>query len=284
MAIRLIVDSAADIPRARAEALGLRVLPLLVTFGSEHYRDGEDITAREFFEKLVESDGLPTTSQVSPYSFEQAYRQTLAAGDTPVAITISSRLSGTYQSACIALEGLEGRAFAVDSLSVSVGEGILVEYAARLIDRGLSAPALVAELERVRSDIRIMALLDTLEYLKKGGRISAATAFAGGLLSLKPVISIVDGAVELVGKARGSRCGNNLLMELVAQSGGIDYDRPLSLAYSGLDDTLLQKYIADSQPLWAGRVEALPVAAVGATIGTYAGPGAVVVAFFRRKD
>lgn len=284
MAIRLIVDSAADIPRARAEALGLRVLPLLVTFGSEHYRDGEDITAREFFEKLVESDGLPTTSQVSPYSFEQAYRQMLAAGDTPVAITISSRLSGTYQSACIALEGLEGRAFAVDSLSVSVGEGILVEYAARLIDRGLSAPALVAELEHVRSDIRIMALLDTLEYLKKGGRISAATAFAGGLLSLKPVISIVDGAVELVGKARGSRCGNNLLMELVAQSGGIDYDRPLSLAYSGLDDTLLQKYIADSQPLWAGRVEALPVAAVGATIGTYAGPGAVVVAFFRRKD
>ena len=283
MAIRLIVDSAADLPREKAKALGLRILPLMVTFGEEHFLDGEDITARQFYEKLIESDGLPTTSQVSPYQFEQAFRQALAEGDTPVAITLSSRLSGTYQSARIALDGLEGRAFAVDSLSVCAGESILVLYAAELISRGISAPELAAELERARGDIRIMALLHTLEYLKKGGRISAASAFAGGLLSIKPVISMVDGAVELVGKARGSRCGNNLLMELVADSGGIDYSRPCALAYSGLDDTLLRKYLEDSRSLWIEMADEPPISQIGAAIGTYAGPGAIAVAFFRNK-
>ncbi len=284
MAIRLIVDSGSDIPRETAERLGIRVLPLSVTFGSEHYKDGVDISPRQFYEKLIEHTGLPTTSQVSPYQFEQAFRQAIDEGDTPVAITISSRLSGTYQSARIALEGLEGRAFAVDSMSVCVGTAILAYHAADLAAGGISAEDLAARLEEVRGNIRIMALLNTLEYLKKGGRISPVKAFAGGLLSVKPVISIVDGAVELVGKARGSKCGNNLLMELVAKSGGIDYAMPVSLAYSGLDDSLLKKYIADSQSLWAGKVDDLPVAEMGATIGSYSGPGAVVVAFFRAGD
>ena len=282
MAIKLIIDSASDIPVSYAKEHGMTYLPLPVTIGEKQYLSGMDITPQAFYEILIESDCLPVTSQVSPFAFEQAFRTAIEQGDTPVAITLSSKLSGTYQSACIAAANFGGQAFVVDSMNVSLGQAILVYYAERLIAQGVSAPALVSELDRAKQKIKVIALLDTLEYLKKGGRISAATAVVGGILSIKPVVSVVNGEVQLIGKARGSKQGNNLLNEMVANSHGVDFSMPLTLAFSGLSDALLQKYIADSHQLWEGRVSNLPVLAIGATIGTHAGPGAIGVAFFEQ--
>ena len=124
--------------------------------------------------------------------------------------------------------------------------------------------------------------MGTLEYLKKGGRISSAVAMAGSLLQIKPVVSVEDGEIKLVGKARGSKNGNNLLAQLVMGSSGIDFEKPYSLAYSGTDRSLLDKYVDDSRYLWEGHTENLPVISLGATIGTHVGPGAIAVAFFEK--
>ena len=129
----------------------------------------------------------------------------------------------------------------------------------------------------------VIALLDTLEYLKAGGRISRTAAIAGGLLNIKPVVSIVNGEVALIGKARGSKNGSNLLRELISARGGVDFRYPFRLGYTGLDDTMLQKYIADSADLWHTEAAPLPVATIGGTIGTHAGPGAIAVAFFAKE-
>lgn len=282
MAIQLIIDSASDIPVSYAKEHNLTYLPLPVTIGEKQYLSGVDITPQEFYEILIESDCLPVTSQVSPFGYEQAFRAAIARGDTPVAITLSSKLSGTYQSACIAAANFDGKAFVVDSRNVSLGEALLVYYAERLIAQGLSPQQLIEALDRMKQKIKVIALLDTLEYLKKGGRIPAAVAAIGGLLSVKPVIAIVDGAVQLIGKARGSKQGNNLLNEMIASSRGVDFSLPLTLGFSGISDALLQKYITDSRSLWESHIDQLPVLSIGATIGTHTGPGAIGVAFFEQ--
>ena len=280
MAVRFIIDSASDIVPAEAEALGLIHIPMKVIFGEEEYSDSVDLTHREFYEKLIENDEIPTTSQINPGVFMSAYQKVADNGDTAVVITLSGKLSGTYQSAMIALDGFEDKIFVVDSESVCVGERILIQLGLKLRDQGLSAAEIAAELDLQKKHVRVLALLDTLEYLKKGGRISAAVAFAGNLLSIKPVIAIENGEVSLVGKARGSKKGNNLLRELITNCGGINFDKPFALAYSGLSDRLLQKYIEDSSEIWSSHAETLPISTVGCTIGTHAGPGAVAVAFF----
>ncbi len=284
MAIRFIIDSASDILPEQAKEWGLIHLPMKVLFGEKEYADAVELSHQEFYEKLIESDVLPTTCQIPPADFAAAYEQVVSAGDTAVVITLSGKLSGTYQSAVIAAEDYGDRVLVVDSENVCIGERILVLRGLALCKEGLPAAEIVTRLNEEKRNIRLLALLDTLEYLKKGGRISAATAFAGGLLSIKPVISVEEGQVKLIGKARGSKQGNNLLREMVTAGGGINFDKPFCLAYSGLSDALLQKYIADSGELWQGYAEDLPIATVGCTIGTHAGPGAVAVAFFERGE
>lgn len=282
MAIKLIVDSASDIPFAKAKEMGIIHIPMCVSFGDTNYLDGVELEPRKFYELLIESDVIPKTSQIPPYEFEQKFEKVIENGDTPVAITISSKLSGTYQSACIAAKKFEGQAFVVDSLNAALGEAILVYYAHRLLSEVKDAKELTGKLNKAKQKIKLIALLDTLEYLKKGGRVSTVTAFAGELLSIKPVIAVEEGQVKAVGKARGSKRGNNLLMELVEKSGGIDFSMPFTLAYSGLNDFTLKKYIEDSARLWKDKTDALPIMEVGATIGTHVGPGAVAVAFFAK--
>ncbi|MBR3971322.1 MAG: DegV family protein, partial [Ruminococcus sp.] len=168
--VRIIVDSASDLAEGIAEKV--TVLPMTLRFGDTEYVDGVNITNKEFYEKLIESDELPTTSQIMPLAFEEAYRETIEAGEDVIVITISSKLSGTYQSACIAKEEVEGNVYVVDSLSAAIGEGILVEYAVRLKEQGKSAAEIASALEEKRHNVRLIAMLNTLEYLKKGGRIS----------------------------------------------------------------------------------------------------------------
>ena len=280
MPVRIITDSASDISRAEAKQWDIRVLPLKTIFGQEEYLDGVTLDHEGFYQKLIETDTLPTTSQLSPFDYEEAFRLAEEAGEEVVCITLSSKLSGCCQSARIAAEEHPGVVI-VDSLNVCIGERILVELAIRLRDAGFSAAEIAAELARAKGKIRLIALLDTLEYLKKGGRISSATAFAGTLLSIKPVIAVKEREVAILGTARGSRNGSNMLITLAAES-GIDFDLPLCLAYSGLSDALLRKYMADSAHLYQDYAGELPISTIGSTIGTHVGPGAIALAYFSK--
>lgn len=281
MNIRIIVDSTADVSAAIQSRL--TVVPLTVQFGAEEYIDGVTITRKEFYEKLIESDVLPSTSQATPAAFESVFAEVTANGESAVVLTISSKLSGTYQSAMIAAQEYPQNIHVVDSLSAATGIGILAELALQLADSGMAAADIAARLAEERENVCLIALLDTLEYLKRGGRISKTAAFAGGILSIKPVISLRDGEVAMLGKARGSKQGNNLLVKEIEAAGGVDYAKPVLLGYSGLSDVLLQKYIEDSAFLWEGRLPKLQIAQVGSVIGTHAGPGAIVATFFKRK-
>lgn len=276
--VKIIVDSTADMTAEVASRVG--IVPLTVHFGEKEYISGVDMDARKFYEMLVESDELPTTSQATPFAFGNAFEEALREDCEVVCLTCASKLSGTHQSAVIAAEDFDGKVHVVDSGTIAIGLGILVEYALELVKQGLNAEQIVAKLEKKRSDIRLLAMVDTLEYLKKGGRISAAAAVAGGLLNIKPVLTIDGGEIRVLGKARGSRQGNNLLVQEIGKAGGVDFGKPLMLGYTGLSDALLQKYISDSASLWRGNREVLPVSVVGSVVGTHVGPGAVAVAFF----
>lgn len=279
MATRIITDSASDI--VDFPNPNLTVLPMTVAFGNTVYHDGIDLTHERFYDLLVESDELPSTGAVSPGVFAQAYDKAQAAGEDVVVVTLSSKVSATWQSARIAAEGRDG-VQVVDSLNSCIGERVLVEYALMLVERGLSAADIAARLERARSRVHMLALLDTLEYLRRGGRIGSAAAAAGALLALKPVITMTDGEVELLGKARGSKNARNLLVELVGEH-PIDFAMPFCLAYTAGGEAMLKKYVRDSSDLWEGIVDALPICSVGATIGTHAGPGAIAVAYFSQE-
>ena len=281
MSVRIITDSASDM--SPAEHPALRVLPLSVTFGTDVYMDGVDIDHQRFYEMLVERDELPKTGQVNPYAFSQAIAEAREAGDEAVIITVGAKLSGTNQSARTALaEAPGGDVYVVDSNNVTLGERVLVEYALRLVDEGQGAAQVAAAVEAVRDRVVVIGLLETLEYLVRGGRLSAAAGAVGTLLNVKPVVAAEDGLIVQLGKARGSKNGRNLLNQKVEKAGGIDFSMPLALGYTGLSDAVLKKYIEDSAALWAGHTEGeLPVHTIGATIGTHVGPGAVAVAFFQ---
>lgn len=280
MGIRIIVDSTADLmPEFKNR---VHTVPLTLNFGNEEYIDGVTIDHKTFYEKLIESDVLPTTSQATPDAFMKEFEKAKQAGDSAVVITLASGFSGTYQSAMIATEDYEN-IFVVDSESAAMGSGILVELAFRLLEEGLSAKEIAAKLEEEKKKIIIVALVDTLEYLKKGGRVSKTVAFAGGLLNIKPVLSVIGGEINMLGKARGSKMGNNLLVEEIDKAGGIDFSKPVLLGYSGISNALLLKYIEDSRHIWEGNLPEVRYTTVGSVIGTHAGPGAVVVAFFKNS-
>ncbi len=282
MAVTIMTDSASDISQEVAKKWGIVVLPLLVRFGEDEYLDGVTLSPYQFYEKLIETDEIPKTSQITPFDFGEAFRKEVEAGNDVVMFTLSSGVSGSYQSACIAAEDYPGKVFVVDSKQFCVSEYIIVERAVELRDAGKSAAEIATIMEEEKKEAHVIAIFDTLEYLKLGGRISSAAAFAGTMLNLKPVLTIEEGVVKILGKARGSRNGNNMLTEW-ANKLGIDYDRPVCFAYSGFDDTMLQKYIHDQKDLYEGHLQELQIAEVGATIGTYAGPGAIAVAFFETR-
>lgn len=279
MKTKIIVDSTADLfPELKNR---VSVVPLTVHFGEKEYLDGVTIDHKTFYEKLVESDELPTTSQVTPEAFIKEFQKIKENGDSAVVITISSKLSGTYQSAVIAAEDFDS-IYIVDSGTAAIGSGILAEMALKLADGGITANEIAEILNREKEKIVIVALLDTLEYLKKGGRISKTVAFAGAVLNIKPVISVFDGEIAVLGKARGSKMGNNLLVQEIEKAGGVDFEKPVLLGFTGLSDALLLKYIEDSRYLWEQGLKDIRYTAIGSVIGTHAGPGAIAAAFFKK--
>ena len=278
MKTRIIADSTADLMPAYRDRV--HVVPLTVRFDTQEYIDGVTIDKKEFYEKLVESDVLPTTSQATPDAFMQEFEKAKQAGEAAVVITVSSCFSGTYQSAMIAASEYE-HIYVVDSGSAAIGSGILVELACRMLDAGMGAAEIAEKLEEEKKKLVVVALVDTLEYLKKGGRVSKTVAVVGGMLNIKPVLSVIDGEIAMLGKARGSKMGNNLLVQEIAKAGGVDFHKPVLLGYTGISDALLLKYIEDSKHIWEGNIPQVHYTTIGSVIGTHAGPGAVAVAFFK---
>ena len=280
MNAKLIIDSTTDVP-ASVRNTGA-VVPLTVYFGDKEYIDGVTIDHKTFYEMLIESDVLPTTSQPTPDAFAQEYQKVVDAGQKAVVLAIASQFSGTCQSATIAAMDFPGSIFVVDSQTAAIGTGILAELAVSLAEEGKEAEEIVKILEKERENVRVIAMLDTLEYLKKGGRISKTVAFAGEILSIKPVVNIADGKINILGKARGSKQGSNLLVREIQNAGGVDFHKPVLLGYTGMTDVLLQKYVRDSADLWEGHIEDLHCTPIGSVIGTHAGPGAIAAAFFSK--
>ena len=288
MSVRIITDSASDISQEWAKDWSITVLPLKVRFGEEEFLDGVTLSNREFYERLIETDEIPKTSQITPFEYSSHFEKAVKAGEQVVCFCLSSGVSGSFQSACVAAQEFEGDVFVVDTQQFCISEAIIVERAVQMRDQGMSAAQIYTAIEEEKKDAHVLAIFNTLEYLKLGGRISAAVAFAGGLLSLKPVLTIEDGIVKILGKARGSRNGNNMLTEFAEKLGGIDFERPFCFGYTGFSDETLKKYIHDSARLYADQIDVndpsnFRIAKVGATIGTYAGPGAIAVAFFAAK-
>ena len=205
----------------------------------------------------------------------------LSAAFFPLVISL-----GAIGTGCALMLGSAGALNGQTAFVGAITVGTLVSfisYATQMFDPIQQIAGIFAELQDAQASAeRVIALLDTLEYLMRGGRIPRAVGFVGGVLSIKPVIAIEDGKIEMLGRARGSRNSNNLLSEQIRQCGGVDFSMPYALGYTGVSDALLQKYIRDSAALWEGQADALPYHPVGATIGTHAGPGAIAVAFFHR--
>ena len=279
MAVKFIIDSASDVLPNECKKLGAVHVPLTVRFGDKEFADAVDLSHKKFYKMLTSGkEEHPTTSQVSPAAWAEVMEEVTKDGDTAVVITISSKLSGTYQSACIAAEDFEGKVFVVDSMNATMGERLLLQYGIRLAADGMDAAAIKDRLDAVKGRIRLYARIDTLEYLKKGGRISAASAVVGTMLNIKPIIAVQDGVVLNVGKARGAKMADKQVRDLVAKSGGIDFSKPMCAAYSGLEDDNLKNFLAESKDLLCGSE--IDIATVGCVIGAHVGPGAVAIAYF----
>ena len=277
MSVKIIIDSTVDTTAETREKCA--IVPLTIHFGDTEYVDGVTITHEEFYQKLVSSKDLPTTSQPTPDAFAQAFQKVVDAGDTAVVLTISSKLSGTYQSATIAAMDFPGQILVVDTQSATIGSGILAELAVKLAEEGKTATEIAEVITAQREKVRLYAMVDTLEYLKKGGRVSKTVAFAGELLSIKPLIQVLDGKIEMAGKARGSRQANAMLLKQV-ETTGVDFSQPYLLGYTGMESALLEKFIAESGDLWTANGSAPATTIIGSAIGTHAGPGAFATAFF----
>lgn len=280
MKTRIIIDSSTDmIPELRAKCT---VVPLTVRFGDQEYQDGVTIDHMTFYQKLASCEELPTTSQASPDTFAQIFQQVKQTGEEAVVICLASTFSGTFQSASIAAMDYPDCIRVVDGMSVAIGTGILAELAIRMSEAGADAATIAQALIRERDHIQVVAVLDTLEYLKRGGRISKTVAVAGELLAIKPVVEIRDGVVNLIGKARGAKQANSHLIKQIESIGQVDFSKPVLLGYTGCSDELLKKFMEDSAQLWQDLGMEPNYSPIGSSIGTHVGPGAVAVAFFKK--
>lgn len=279
--IRILTDSTADFPHAEADAKGVAIVPLQLNFGDEHYRDGIDLTAEAFYQMLEKADKLPTTSQPSPELFLEHFEAAKAAGDAVICILISSDLSGTYQSAQIAKEEADySEIYIVDSKNATLAESLLVRRALKRREQGFTATEIVADLEQAREHLHLMAVVDTLTYLRKGGRLSGAAAIAGGLLGIKPVVAIdKTGKLNLAGKARGMPGAYVSIFKMIDTAGGIDETWPVLVGYTGKRSGVepFARYV--TQNLHLQKPLLMPI---GTVIGTHAGPGACGIAFFSK--
>lgn len=277
MAIRIITDSASDMERADALALGVHIVPLKVQFGEDTYLDGETITKPEFYRLLLAGQVSPTTSQPTPEDFLAHFEAAREAGDQVVAVLLSSSLSGTVQSAVIAKGMCEYDGIhIVDSFSATLGEQLLVRHACKLRDQGCTAREIAETLEALKGRIRIYAVIDTLEYLRRGGRLSNLQASIGTVTRLKPVITLREGKVVVAGKGFGTAAAVKQAMKFIAEAPA-DPAYPAFSVYS--DDQRSEEQFLPKLEEAGLLPEELLHGSLGATIGTHVGPGAMGIIY-----
>lgn len=280
--IRILTDSAADLTPTDSSRPGVYTVPLSVTFADGTCGlDGIDLDADEFYQHLKADKQPPRTSQPSPQSFMAIFEDAKASGDQVIAILISSNLSGTYQCARLAAESCDFEdVFFVDSRTASQGEGVLVREALRLRDeKHLPAHAIAAELELLKERICILAVVDSLKHLHKGGRLPAAVALVGGALGVKPVLSVIDGQIKLADTARGRPGAFVAMFKNIEKMGGVDPRYGYAMLYSDEKTVLapIHHYMHENLHLTGGRV-----ARLGAAIASHAGPGCAALVFVRK--
>lgn len=283
MAIKLVVDSASDITQTEAESLGITMIPMSITFqDGKEYFDGVTLLPYQFYPLLEQTNEIPKTSQITSIRFKEIFNKLTANGDQVIAIVMSSKLSSTYNSALLAASKFDGNVVVVDSLNASVGEKILCLYALELIKQNKPLADIIEELNTLKHKVNFIAAVDTLKYLERGGRVSAAAAAIGTLLSIKPIIAVLEGKVEVIGKTVGSKKVAKILNKLIAKSGTVDFTKPIIFVHSGLLKDNINKYIKESMELWGEHLEQIPITILGNTIGTHVGPGAIGVTFFTK--
>lgn len=280
MGIRIITDSTSDISTSQAKELGVTIIPLKVIFGDMEYKEGIDISMEGFYDKLVKVEKLPTTSQPSPDDFLVSFQQAKEAKDSVVVVLIAGKLSGTLQSATIAKEMVEyDEIYIIDSLSAITGLRLLVEHAVKLRNQGVSAAEIAQTLEELKDRIVLLAMVDTLEFLHKGGRLSKSSAILGSLLKFKPIITLKDGAIGVIGKERGTNKGITKILEVIDEIGVMDQNYPIYYGYTAEDsktkllmENVNQKYGLQHTPLYP----------VGCVVGTHVGPSACIITYIRQ--
>lgn len=277
MSVSIVTDSTSEISQEEAVRLNISVVPLKTVFGEKEYLEGIDLSPEEFYKKLSYSKELPTTSQPAPFDFEQVFRPSLEAGDQIVVICIAGKLSGTYKSACLAKEKCGGDIWVIDSETATMGLQILVRLAMSLRESGKTAGEIVDIIEEEKKHICLFAVVDTLEYLYKGGRLSATSAVAGTILRVKPMISLQQGEIRVIGKTLGLKKAYGEMFSFVKDAGGIDYAKPFAIGYTG-DRERFAQFEQVCRQHFAGHEP--QVGAIGSVIGAHAGPGAVAVTFY----
>lgn len=283
MAIKLVVDSASDIRQTEADELGITMIPMNISFGEgKDYYDGVTLLPEDFYPMLEESKVNPKTSQITSFRFKEVFSELTKNGDEVLCIVMSSKLSGTYTSALLASTRFEKKVCVIDSLNASVGEKILCLYAIKLIKENKSLGDIEEELNKAKHKVEFIAAVDTLEYLKRGGRVSSTVATIGNLLSIKPIIEVIDGEVIVVGKAIGNKKVAKLLNSMMKKRGSFDFEKPSMFVYSGLSKDNINRYISESTELWGTHLDKMDVRILGNTIGTHVGPGAIGITFFKK--
>ena len=276
--VKIFADSTCDLTQEKAKELGVTLIPLTINVDGKSYRDGIDITKKDFYELLKTSKTLPTTSQANPNTFEEYYRPVIEAGDDIVVITLASKLSATYQSANIAASEFdEGRIFVVDSKSVSIGIEILVRYAVRLAkDTELSAKEIYEKVQSTAEKTRVYAAISTLDYLVKGGRLNPQLAIIGGILNLFPIVEVRDGEIKPMKKVRGHNAAMKALKDII-ECNDIDYSFDFEFGNADAEDKekMYLDYIGDS----IENKECIIHNELGSVIATHSGPGVIGMAF-----
>ncbi|HEY7848668.1 MAG TPA: DegV family protein [Ktedonobacterales bacterium] len=271
MAVRVVVDSTSDIPHDRAQALSIEVASLVVLFGDDEFRDGVDLTADEFYRKLTGSSVTPTTSAPSVGSFQEAYRKAIREGaDAVLEISLASQLSATYGNAVQAAKTVAAETGVqidvIDSGTVSGGFGMPAEIVAREAQQGASLEQLKAHALSMLARIRLYAALDTLEYLKRGGRIGGASALFGSLLNVKPLIEVRDGQVLPVENVRTRSKAQERVGQIAAGHGEAE-----AVAVVRSNDAVGEQFDRIARSFWDGPIYEY---VLGPVVGSHAGPGA----------
>lgn len=278
--VHIITDSTCDIMKEEQDKMGITVLPLTVNFGDVIYKDGVEITREEFYDKLDKAQTLPTTSQVNPAEFEEIFEKKLNNGDEVVCILVSSELSGTFQSAVIAADGFSSdKIHMVDSCTTTIGLSILLKEAVKLRDAKYSAKEIAKHIQQLTKRVRLFAIIDTLKYLKMGGRLSATSAMIGSILGIHPIVELKDGKVNVIDKSRSMKSGLQKLQEYLEKEPA-DLTYGFAYGHSNSEERL-EKCMDYLKPFVT--TDDILIRNIGSVVGTHAGPGVVGIAYIVKE-